>query len=160
MAIKVSGVNVIDNERNANVGILTATKLDIDPSPLSFSPADGAGSQAIDTNIQITYNNTIAKGSGDITLRNGSASGTVIETIAVSSGNVTLSGAVATINPSSDLPNGTNVFVVVPAGAFTHATDGLNGETALLDSYDFTTSNISAQSCKRIWKYNLKRWRC
>ena len=146
MAIKVSGVNVIDNERNANVGILTATKLDIDPSPLSFSPADGAGSQAIDTNIQITYNNTIAKGSGDITLRNGSASGTVLETIAVSSGNVTISGAVATINPSSDLPNGTNVYVVVPAGAFTHATDGLNGETALLDSYDFTTSNISAQS--------------
>ena len=146
MAIKVSGVNVIDNERNANVGILTATKLDIDPSPLSFSPSDGAGSQAIDTNIQITYNNSIAKGSGDITLRNGSASGSVIETIAVSSGNVTISGAVATINPSSDLPNGTNIFVVVPAGAFTHATDGLNGETALLDSYDFTTSNISAQS--------------
>ena len=35
----------------------------------------------------------LAKGSGNITLREGSASGTVIETIAVSSGEVTISGA-------------------------------------------------------------------
>ena len=66
------------------------------------------------TNIVFTFNATVSKGSGNITLRNGSALELFIETIAVSSGNVSISGSQVTINPSSDLPTGKDIYVVVP----------------------------------------------
>ena len=146
MAIQVSGVNVIDNQRNANAGIVTATSLDVDPSPITFSPTDGSSDNNVDTNIVITYNASIAKGSGNITLRQSSASGSVIETIAVSSGNVTLSAAQVTINPSSDLPTGKDIYVVIDEGAFVQSNTELGGSSALLDTYNFTTGPITVSS--------------
>ena len=64
MAIQVSGVNVIDDQRNLNVGILTATSIDVPPQAITFSPSDGASDVAIDSNIVITFNTSVAKGSG------------------------------------------------------------------------------------------------
>ena len=138
-AIKVSGTTVIDNDRNANAGIVTATSLDIDPLPITFSPTDGSSDNALDTNIVITYNASVAKGSGNITLREGSASGTVIETIAVSSGTVSISAGQVTINPASDLPTGKDIYVVVDEGAFVQSNTDLGGSSPLLNTYNFTT---------------------
>ena len=146
MAIKVSGVVVFDNERNANIGVLTATALDVNPTPITFSPTDGSSDVALDSNIVITYNASIAKGSGNITLRDGSASGDVIETIAVSSGSVTLNGAEVTINPSSDFPTGKDIFVVVDEGAFVQSNTELGGSSPLLNTYNFTTGPITVSS--------------
>ena len=145
MAIKVSGVNVIDNERNANAGILTATALEINPIPITFSPTDGSSDVSLTSNIVITYNASIAKGSGNITLREGSASGTVIETIAVSSGSVTLSAAQVTINPS-DFPTGKDIYVVIDEGAFVQSESELGGSSPLLNTYNFTTGPITTSS--------------
>ena len=146
MAIQVSGVTVIDNERNANVGVLTATSLDIDPLPITFSPTDGSSDVALDSNIVITYNASISKGSGNITLKDGSAGGDTIETIAVSSGSVTLNGAEVTINPSSDFPTGKDIFVVVDEGAFVQSNTELGGSSPLLNTYNFTTGPITVSS--------------
>ena len=55
MAIKVSGTVVIDNDRNANCGVITATAMDITPAPITFSPTDGSTGNAIGSNIVITY---------------------------------------------------------------------------------------------------------
>ena len=145
MAIQVSGVNVIDNERNVNVGVLTATALELNPLPISFSPTDGSSDVSLTSNIVITYNASIAKGSGNITLREGSASGTVIETIAVSSGSVTLSAAQATINPS-DFPTGKDIYVVVDEGAFVQSSTELGGSSPLLNTYNFSTGPITTSS--------------
>ena len=144
MAIQVSGVTVIDNNRNVNVGILTASSLDVPPQAITFSPTDGSSDNALDTNIVITYNSDVQKGSGNITLREGSASGTVIQTIAVSSGTVSISGGAVTINPSSDLPTGKDIYVVVDEGAFTSS--ALGSGTDLLDTYNFTTGPITVSS--------------
>ena len=143
MAIQVSGVNVIDDDRNLNVGILTATSLDVPPSVVSFSPADGSSDVSLTSNIVITFNATVEKGSGNITLREGSASGTVIETIAVSSGSVSISGGAVTINPS-DFPTGKDIYVVVDDGAFTSA--ALGSGTDLINTYNFTTGPITTSS--------------
>ena len=62
MAIKVSGTNVIDNERNFNCGVATFTSLDVPPKPITFSPADGATGVALNSNIVITFNRTVEKG--------------------------------------------------------------------------------------------------
>ena len=140
MAIKVSGVNVIDNQRNLNVGILTATSIDVPPVITTFSPADASTDNSLSTNIVLTYNTSVSKGSGNITLTDGSGGATLV-TIAVSSSDVTISGGQVTINPSSDLPAGKDIYVVVPAGAFT-STD-LGSETELLNTYNFTTGPIT-----------------
>ena len=144
MAIKVSGTTVVDNDRNFNVGIITATSLDVPPQAITFSPTDGSSDNSIDTNIVITYNTDVQKGSGNITLREGSASGTVIQTIAVSSGTVSISGGAVTINPSSDLPTGKDIYVVVDDGAFTST--NLESGTNLLDTYNFSTGRITVSS--------------
>ena len=146
MAIKVSGTVVVDNDRNANAGVVTATSLNVNPIPITFSPTDGSSDNAIDTNIVITYNASITKGSGNITLREGSASGTVIETIAVSSGFVSISGGAATINPNSDLPTGKDIYVVVDEGAFVQSNTELGGSSPLLNTYNFTTGRITTSS--------------
>ena len=144
MAIKVSGTTVVDNDRNFNVGVVTATSIDVPPQAITFSPTDGSSDNSIDTNIVITYNTDVQKGSGNITLREGSASGTVIQTIAVSSGTVSISGGAVTINPASDLPTGKDIYVVVDDGAF--ESTSLESGTNLLDTYNFTTGPITTSS--------------
>ena len=144
MAIQVSGVNVIDNQRNLNVGILTATSVDVPPQAISFSPADGTSDVAINSNIVITFNANVAKGSGNITLKEGDPStGDVIQTIAVSSGSVSISGGAVTINPS-DFPTGKDIYVVVDADAFTSSS--LGSGTELINTYNFSTGPITTSS--------------
>ena len=143
MTIKVAGITVIDNDRNLNAGIVTATSVDVAPSVISFSPADGASDVSLTSNIVISFNANVEKGSGNITLRDGSASGTVIETIAVSSGSVTISGGQVTINPS-DFPTGKDIYVVVDEGAFTSAL--LGSGTNLINTYNFSTGPITTSS--------------
>ena len=142
MAIKISGTTVIGDTGDIdNAGITTATSIDITPSVLNFNPTDGSTGVSVDTNIVITYSVPVSKGSGNIKLRDGSASGTVLETIAVSSGNVTISGSVVTINPSSNLDFSTDTYVVIDAGAFTIS--GGSKSTALLNTYNFTTVGLN-----------------
>ena len=137
MAIKVSGTTVIDDNRNANVGIATFTGINVPPVPITFSPAIGSTGISTSSNIIITFNQQVSKGTGNITLRSGSAGGTVLQTIAVSSGTVTISGGVVTIDPPSDIGYILNIFVVVDAGAFLVGTSA----NALINTYSFTTLN-------------------
>jgi hypothetical protein len=158
MAIQISGCTVIDNSRNitnANnmcVGVVTMTGssgdietpgtitaggLDFPPIPIVFNPANGATNVNVSVNIVITFDQLVQKGTGNITLRSGSAGGTILQTIAVTSGSVTISGAVVTINPPSNLPFSTNVFVVVDAGAFI----GISG-SKIINTYSFTTQTL------------------
>ena len=143
MAIKVSGINVIDNERNFNVGIVTATSLDIPPTPITFDPAIGASGVSNGATPQLTFNTPVQKGSGNITLRDGSASGSVIQTIAVSSSDVTISGGVVTINPGG-MPAGKNIYFVVDDGAFESTTLGHGNK--IIDTWNFTRGPITTSS--------------
>jgi hypothetical protein len=143
MAIKVVGTTVIDNDRNISAGIITCTSIDLPPAPITFSPTDGATGVAKNSNIVITFNADVDKGSGNITLRDGSASGSAIQTIAVSSGSVTISGGAVTINPN-DFDVGKDIFVVVDDGAFTSAS--LGSGTNLINTYNFQTVPLSTSS--------------
>ena len=141
MAIKVSGTTVIDNSRNINAGIVTASSIDVPPTVLTFSPTDGSSDNSESTNIVLTYSATVLKGSGNITFKEGSASGTTLSTIAVSSGEVSISGAEVTINPSSNLPTGKDIYVVIDEDAFVNS--ALNSGTEELTTYNFSTGRIS-----------------
>jgi len=144
MAIKISGTTVIDDSRNLNVGIATFTALNVPPVPITFSPAIGATGVSLNSNIIITFNGTVAIGTGNITLRSNSAGGTAFSTIGVSSSSVTISGGAVTIDPPSNIGTGTTTFVVVDAGAFSGLTT--TSINALINTYSFTTVPFTLNS--------------
>ena len=125
---------------NITVGVLTATSINVPPIPITFSPAIGATSVALTSNIIITFNVGVTTGTGNITLRSGSAGGTAFSTIGVSSSSVTISGGAVTIDPVPNFPPLTNVFVVVDAGAFSGLTT--TSLSAAVNTYNFTTPAI------------------
>ena len=137
MAIKISGTTVIDDSRNVNAGIGTFTRLDVQPVSITFSPSIGATSVALASNIIITFNQLMQKGTGNITLRENSAGGTAFSTIGVSSSSVSISGGAVTIDPPSNIGIGVTTFVVVDAGAFTGLTT--TSTNTLINTYSFTT---------------------
>ena len=139
MSIKISGTTVIDDSRNLNAGIATFTRLDVPPQPITFSPANGATGVVQNSNIIITFNVGVTTGTGNITLRSGSAGGTAFSTIGVSSTSVSISGGQVTINPPNDIAGNTTAFVVVDAGAFTTGFTTTSGN-AIINTYSFTTA--------------------
>ena len=89
-------------------------------------------------------------------LRDGSASGDILETIAVSSGNVSISGAQLTINPSSNFLTGKNIYVVIPDGAFTSV--ALQSNIDAIDTYNFSTGiPLSQQHLVPLMEQLIKR---
>jgi len=143
MAIKVSGTTVIDDNRNISGSTLTATRLDVIPVPITFSPAIGA--TVLNTsNIIITFDQPMYKGTGNITLRSGSAGGTVLQTSGVASTSVTISGGVVTIDPPANIDTGITTFVVIDAGAFSGLTT--TSVNDIINTYSFTTASISLGS--------------
>ena len=149
MAIQVSGVNVIDNDRNASTGVLTATSINTAPEPIVFSPADGATGVDAGENIVIQYNaNVEYTGIGSINFREGSASGSISTYIANSGygGGISVSGNQVTLNPYNNLPTGKDIYVVVDEGYF--RTANFPGTVPEINTYNFTLggSQLSSKS--------------
>jgi len=89
------------------------------PTLSSLSPADGSTNVSRTTNFVATFSKTITRGTGTIRLREGSASGTIIESYdaATNTTNLTYSGSTLTINPSSTLGYYKQYYPVIPSGA-------------------------------------------
>ena len=129
----------INTSGNITAGVATFRSINVPPVPITFSPAIGATSVSQTSNIVITFNETVIKGSGNITLRESSVGGTAFSTIAVSSGTVTISGGAVTIDPTPTFPSGSVIFPVVDAGAFTGLTT--SSVNALINNYSFTAAS-------------------
>ncbi len=102
------------------------------PTLSSSVPASGATAAIADRDITLTYSEAVQAGSGNITLT--PMSGTPL-TIPVSSAQVSISGAVVTIDPMDVLELNTQYTLTIPAGAFTDATGNQTPELTL----SFTT---------------------
>jgi methionine-rich copper-binding protein CopC len=104
----------------------------------TFLPANNATAVALNQDLQITFTRAVSKGTGNIVIKKVSDN-TVVETIAVTSANVTVAGSVATINPTNDLPTGIQVYVEIASGAFKDVNNvvytGFTGST----NWKFTT---------------------
>jgi len=135
-------------------GIITATSFYGDGSgltniggllePLIYNPGIGATNIGISTNITLTFQKPIAANSGTITLRENSASGTIVESFDIStvgsSSSITISGATLTIDPTSNLGAGTTYYAVFPAAV---VEDSMNTSTSVgISSYYFVTETI------------------
>lgn len=134
--------NVLEDAAGNKVAAITAVRAGTDvtaPTLSSSSPADGATTFVASSNLALTFSESVVLGTGNITIVN-AADATDTRTISVTdSAQVTVSGAVVTINPTADLKTGVAYYVNVPATAVLDAAGnayaGITGATAL----DFTT---------------------
>ncbi|MFM6212022.1 Ig-like domain-containing protein, partial [Planktothrix sp.] len=86
------------------------------PTASSFSPVDNGTGVAVGANLVVNFSEAIKKGSGNLVIKKLSDN-SVVETIAVTNSNVTVSGSQLTINPTNDLAQGTDYYVEIAAGA-------------------------------------------
>lgn len=111
----------------------------IAPTVTALSPADNAANVAVGSNLVVTFDETIAAGTGNILVRRTSDDSTAL-TIPVSDSQVTVSGAVLTINPSSDLDNSTGYYIQIASTAVVdsagNAYAGINDAT----TWNFSTA--------------------
>ena len=115
----IAGNNYAGITGNSTWNFTTVASADTTPpTASSLSPADNATDVAVDANLVINFSEAIQKGTGNLVLKKLSDN-SVVETIAVTAGNVTVSGSELTINPTADLESGTDYYVEIPNGAIT-----------------------------------------
>ncbi len=89
------------------------------PLASSFSPTDNSTNVAIDTNLVITFNKTVLVDSGNIYIKL-TSDDSILQTIAANSGSVTgYNSLTLTINPPTDLPNNTSIYINISSTAIT-----------------------------------------
>jgi len=86
------------------------------PTAISFSPADNATGVGVLDNLVINFSEAIQKGTGNLVIKKLSDN-SVVETIAVTAANVTVSGSQLTIDPTANLAEGTDYYVEIANGA-------------------------------------------
>jgi VCBS repeat-containing protein len=110
------------------------------PTVIGSSPTVSAVGVAIGSNIVVTFSEAVTRGTGKIEIRQGSATGTVVETFdAATSSRLTISGPTLTIDPKNDLGNGARYFVTFAPGSVKDlAGNGFAGTA----TYDFVTTTV------------------
>ncbi len=86
------------------------------PTLSSTIPADGATSVLTTANLSATFSETVQKGTGNIVIKK-SSDNSVVDTIDVTTAQVTIAGATVTIDPSVTLPPTEACYVQIDATA-------------------------------------------
>jgi hypothetical protein len=120
------------------VGVIPLPSDTTPPTVSTLSPSDNATDVAIGTDLVATFNENIAKGTGNILIKK-SSDNSIAYSIDVTSGEVTVSGAVLTINPSPDFDNGTGYYVEIPATAVKDIAGNFFAGISGADTWNFTT---------------------
>jgi hypothetical protein len=108
----------------------------------SFSPTINATGVATNSNIVLTFSEIIQRGTGSIQMREGSSSGTVVETFDVATSNrVGISSKSVTFDPQIVLLAGKSYFLTIPSGAFK---DEAGNSYVGTQSYSFTTASVNS----------------
>ena len=115
-----------------------ASRLTFPPTTIAFSPDILSTNAEIDTNIVFTFNQNIQFfGSGDIEIRQGSASGSLIESFTTgTSSRLSISANTLTIDPTSNLTHETTYYVILPPVGIANTFNALYSGS---ESYNFTT---------------------
>jgi methionine-rich copper-binding protein CopC len=111
------------------------------PVVTALSPANGATGVGVGAPLSITFNEPIRKGSGTITIYQGSSP---LQTLAVTGPAVSVSGNTAFITPSSPFPSEAALFVIVPGRGLyrrvpTNAFAGINDPS----SWSFRVADVT-----------------
>ena len=104
---------------------------------LSVSPLDGSDNVPLDSNLVFTFNEPVIKGQGNIyVVRQGT--GTTGVAVDVNSPNVTINGAVVTVDLPIDLQLDNSYFVHIDSGSFIDlSSTPTTNATLLTQSFDY-----------------------
>ncbi len=106
------------------------------PTVIRFSPADEASAVALDSNITLSFNEPVQRGTGTINLM--TAAGVLVESFdAATSTHLSLTGSTLTLDPSVNL-NSSTTYKVEFGAATVH--DLAGNAYAGTTSYNFTTA--------------------
>ncbi|MEM7334874.1 MAG: Ig-like domain-containing protein, partial [Chloroflexota bacterium] len=117
----------------------------IPPSIATLAPADDETAVVINSNLTMTFTENIQANSGNITIHLASDD-SVIHSLPVTGGNVSISGAQLTINPPADFTSETEYYVNIPAGTVQDLSS--NNFAGISDSttWNFTSADVIAPS--------------
>ncbi|MCE3288014.1 MAG: hypothetical protein K0R83_26, partial [Caulobacter sp.] len=113
------------------------------PTLVSATPADNATGVATTANIVLTFDQTVAKGTGFIRIYRASDDA-LIESIDVAGVRVTGAGATWTADPSTTLTDSTAYYVQIDPTAFVDTTGGAYGGIDDETTLNFTTASGAA----------------
>ena len=124
-------------------GIKSFKTLVTEPTLVSKNITNGTLKVDPTTNLTLTFDSNMQAGLGNIIIKK-TSDDSVIESIDVTSGNITITDKIVTINPTVDLLQKTAVYVIVPVGALENTSS--NGWTGFNNKTDwtFTTDDTTA----------------
>lgn len=118
------------------------------PTVSTLSPADDATGVSLTTNLVVTFDETVVKGTGNILIKH-TVGDTTFETIDVTSALVTVNGTQVTINPAGTLVGSTGYYVQIAATAFDDIAGNSYAGIADTTSWSFTTeAAASGRPCR------------
>ncbi len=163
-SIKLTSTSTIDGKSLSSTNFVSLDT--VSPILAGSSPADGTDDVAVDSNITLTYSETIkfasntttpivktiildANGDNDgidagesvITLTNGVVTATTVAGSAAANAAVSISGKTITINPTADLANNKTYDVLVSAG-LVEDTAGNDAAAVAANAVEFETTHI------------------
>ena len=110
------------------------------PTVTTYSPLNNATSVAANSNLMLTFSETMQKGTGNIIIKEG---GTAKQTIAVTDASVTISGNIVTINPT-DFTAGVLVNIEMAAGVFKDLSNNNYAGIITATAWNFTVATDAA----------------
>ncbi|MEG4918730.1 DUF4347 domain-containing protein, partial [Microcoleus sp. B7-D4] len=132
-----------DAAGNNNTAATALTRTADTTAPTAtFTPADNATSVAVAANLVVTLSEAVQKGTGNIVIKKVSDN-SVVETIDVTSANVTVTGSTVTVNPLADLAQSTDYYVEIAAGAIKDLAGNNYVGTTGAATWNFTTADTT-----------------
>src|SRR5258708_10135872 len=131
-----SSGHVINNDDG-----ITAPPPDTTPPTLSTTnPADNSTNVAVGANLVVTFSESVKAGSGNVVIHN-ALDGSAVATIAITDASqVSFSGSVLTINPTSDLAAGMHYYVTMASGVVQDLAGNAYAGLSSATDFDFTTA--------------------
>ena len=117
------------------------TKNDPGPAPTvsTTTPADNATGVAVNSNLVMTFSESVQKGTGNILIKEG---GVTTQTIEVTNASVTVSGTTVTINPT-DFSSAAVVNIEMAAGVFKDLSNNNYAGITNATTWNFTVADIT-----------------
>ena len=145
--VQIDATAIDDTSGNSFAGISDKTTWSFTtadttaPTISSTTPADNANGVDPTANLSITFNENVAKGTGNISIYD--SSDNLVEAIDVTSGQVTDSGATVTINPTNSLADLTSYYVQIDATAIGDTSGNSFAGISNKTTWSFTTADTT-----------------
>jgi len=119
------------------------------PNVVQLTPTDNSTDIRLDSSLEIQFNEGVKQGSGSVTIYQASDN-SIVETIAITSGQINVSNDTVTIDPTSSLTPGTAYYVQISAGAIEDLAGNDFAGITDTSTWNFTTTNTGGTIVSKV----------